>query len=78
MPRRGTLEGAGWVAVLALVACCGLTGLFAAGVAVVVLWSVGLGLVGAVVATAALAWFLGRARSRNRKQRKADVRRNPR
>ena len=76
MPRPGTLGGAGWVAVLALVACCGLTGLFAAGVAAVVLWSVGLGLIGAVVATAAVAWFLGRARSRTRELRNADVRRN--
>ena len=64
--HRDHLEGVGWMAILVVAACCGLTGLLAAGVATVVLWSVGLGLIGAVVGVVALAWLLRRARSHSR------------
>lgn len=49
MARSSLGEGLGWTAAASVAACCGITALVAAGVAGMVLWSVGLGLAGVVV-----------------------------
>ncbi len=53
-------EGLTWAAVLAAVACCGVPVLLAAGMAGAVVWTAGLGLVGAAVAALGVALFLRR------------------
>lgn len=58
MPRERVAEGLGWVAVLAVVACCGIPVLLAVGVAGAVLWTAGLGLGGAAVAALGMALYL--------------------
>lgn len=55
-------DGAGWAAVVAVVACCGIVALLATGVAAAVLWAAGLGLAGAAVVVLGGLLFLKRHR----------------
>lgn len=62
MAGRGVAEGAGWLVVLGLAACCGVPVLLAAGVAATVVWSLGFSLAAAAVAGAGVAVYVRRRR----------------
>jgi hypothetical protein len=56
-------EGLGRAAVFAVVACCGVPVLLAAGVAGAALWTTGLGLAGAAVVALGVVFYLRRRSS---------------